>query len=100
EGRNGRVALSLRRRDLGVCEQLVNVCARGHVRREEREEVGTLHEVSREVLLVCRELLLPVALAHDDAAPDLLRVSEELAVARESPRVLHGVGEGGLVEAY
>src|SRR5205085_11615304 len=71
----------------------------GHAGGELRHELRPLHPCAREVRCVLLKLLLPVALTYDDAAPDLLRVAKELAIARQRARAREAVGERGPVEA-
>jgi len=89
EGRDGRVVLGGRGSDAGARERRIDVDG-GGLCAVRGLEVGARDEVVEVRLPVGFELLLPARLADDDAASDLLRVDEELDVARIARRVAEG----------
>jgi hypothetical protein len=83
------VALGLRQSQPRVLRELIDELRRRHNRGIQGSESRALHELKRERLLVRFEPILPVDLPDDDAAPNLLRVGEELVEPNHGYRARH-----------
>src|SRR5437667_7432311 len=65
-------------RQASIVEEQVHKCCRTQRRRKRGREARALHELQREGLLIIFQLLLPVALAHDDTVANFLGVGQKL----------------------
>src|SRR5437870_1809647 len=65
-------------RQARIVEEQVHKCCRTQRRRKGGREARALHALQREGLLIIFQLLLPVALAHDDTIANFLGVGQKL----------------------